>query len=517
LKLAILPIIAFSFVPLGWSQASAVASVVDGLAQPRVAPGGGASIYGSFPTGSRSDFAVTFGGVSAYITFVANDGKINRCFEIDVQVPTEISAGAANVVVSYRGAAIAPFPVTVVPLDPVMALDPFFTFLHTSGVSATPTAPAAPGETITTFMTGLGATNPTVPTGAGVTDFTPTANPVTVTVGGQPSPQVKFAGRYPINGISPSLDYQVSFVVPSGLPNGPAPVIVSIGGVNSNTQTLFIGTSALPNPPVVTAAVNGASFSSTTLIVPGSFVSVFGSGFGTQDNLSAFPSTQVNGISVLFNGQPAPIFHLIASAGQINVLAPAQLLTQETVHPIAIVVQNQNGPSKAKFQSAGAAGPGIFAVPDPSNASHHIAAALLANTAWYILPASLAQTLGLPSCAGRSVASACGQPAKRGDFVQLYTTGLGLATPNSDPNGTPLGTGQVAPANGVPLYTTVAVPIVNVGGQPVTVVFSGIAPGFAGLYQVNFQIPQSVTPGEYVPVTIAMPGSVMDTATLAIQ
>ncbi len=133
------------------------------------------------------------------------------------------------------------------------------------------------------------------------------------------------------------------------------------------------------------------------------------------------------------------------------------------------------------------------------------------------MPASQASALGLPSCSGLGVTARCGQPVSRGDFVQLYATGLGTATPGGDPAGAPLATGQAAPVSGDPSYATIAKPVIVVGGQPASVIFSGIAPGYAGLYQVNFQIPANAAVGDNVPITLSMPGSTTDTATLAIK
>jgi minor extracellular serine protease Vpr len=100
----------------------------------------------------------------------------------------------------------------------------------------------------------------------------------------------------------------------------------------------------------------------------------------------------------------------------------------------------------------------------------------------------------------------------------MYVTGLGKATPNGDPGGAVLPTGQAAPASGNPIYKTPQLPVVTVGGAAATVQFSGLAPGFAGLYQVNFQIPASTAAGENVPVQISTPGStITDSATIAIQ
>jgi len=496
-----------------WSQTGSITAVLNNLGQPRMSPGDGVTVYGSFTPDRRPSFTVTIGGLQASLSSVVIDVKLNRAIEINLQVPTELSPGPASVIVTHVGdAPTAAFPVTVSQFDPVVPTDPFNAFLHMAGVAVTPSLPAAPGETITTFMNGLGATNPLIPTGMNAPNFTPTSSPVTVTVGGANAP-VQFAGRYPINPPFTALNYQVSFNVPASASNGPNPVVVSIGGVDSNAQTLFVGTQALSSPPTVSKVVSGANFSTSTPITAGSFVSIFGTGFGSADNFSAFPSTQVNGISVLFNGRPAPIFALAASVGQINVLAPSEVPANGTV---AVTVVNQNGPSKAVYVTMSAAGPAMFIVPDPSNASRRNIAALLANTAWYVMPVSEAQALGLTSCAGVDVAVHCGQPVKRGDFIQLYATGLGVATANADPNGAPLATGQVAPASG-PVYFTLATPVVTVGGQAAKVVFSGLAPGFAGLYQVNVQIPQNISPGDSVPITIAIGGSAADSATVAVQ
>lgn len=43
-----------------------------------------------------------------------------------------------------------------------------------------------------------------------------------------------------------------------------------------------------------------------------------------------------------------------------------------------------------------------------------------------------------------------------------------------------------------------------------------IAPGFAGLYQIDIQVPGGVT-GDGVPLAVSMPGSATDTRTIAIR
>src|SRR5579863_2725110 len=142
-----------------------------------------------------------------------------------------------------------------------------------------------------------------------------------------------------------------------------------------------------------------------------------------------------------------------------------------------------------------AGAPGMYFVADPSTKGRLNILAQFNNTAWLNMPASMATALQLPSCtaANTTPLTQCGQPAAPGDYLVLYTTGLGLATPNGDPNGKPLMTGTIPPPDGSVLYKTVATPTLTVGGLPATVLFSGMAPGAAGEYQVDFQVPSGVT------------------------
>jgi uncharacterized protein (TIGR03437 family) len=43
------------------------------------------------------------------------------------------------------------------------------------------------------------------------------------------------------------------------------------------------------------------------------------------------------------------------------------------------------------------------------------------------------------------------------------------------------------------LQETLVPPVVSVNGREATVLFSGLAPGWPGLYQVNVALPQGVT------------------------
>jgi len=60
-------------------------------------------------------------------------------------------------------------------------------------------------------------------------------------------------------------------------------------------------------------------------------------------------------------------------------------------------------------------------------------------------------------------------------------------------------------------------PTVTIGGVPANVQFSGLAPGYVGLYQVNAQVPAGLATGSNVPVVMSISGATSNTATLAVQ
>jgi uncharacterized protein (TIGR03437 family) len=61
------------------------------------------------------------------------------------------------------------------------------------------------------------------------------------------------------------------------------------------------------------------------------------------------------------------------------------------------------------------------------------------------------------------------------------------------------------PASGTTLATTKNPPKVTIGGQDAPVQFSGLAPGFPGLYQVNVTVPTGISTGT-VPISLTING-----------
>jgi uncharacterized protein (TIGR03437 family) len=99
-------------------------------------------------------------------------------------------------------------------------------------------------------------------------------------------------------------------------------------------------------------------------------------------------------------------------------------------------------------------------------------------------------------------------PAARGEILVLYGTGFGPVS-NTPPTGSPSPSGPLAMSTGLTIIT--------IGNQSATALFSGLAPDFIGLYQLNLQVPANAPVGDNVPLQIITGGQLSNTVTLAIR
>jgi uncharacterized protein (TIGR03437 family) len=219
------------------------------------------------------------------------------------------------------------------------------------------------------------------------------------------------------------------------------------------------------------AAENGASFvcamgcnlggltDQPFYLAPGAFASLYlfnGESFAssaTVNKVLPVPIT-LGGLQVLVNGTPSPITSV---SSQINFVVPFEAPTSGTAQ---VVVVN---PSTSQVLGSGsmimnAASPGFFTI----------------NQRGFGQIAALNED--------NSVNSASNM-AKPGSYIQLYLTGQGSDFKGSAP---PDGQGSTGP------LSTSSLPVVYIGGSLVTnVSYSGLAPGYPGLWQINVQIPQN--------------------------
>ena len=187
-------------------------------------------------------------------------------------------------------------------------------------------------------------------------------------------------------------------------------------------------------------------------------------------------------VLVRANGVLAPVFY--ASPTQINFQLPWEMLGQNQA---SIVVTVNGSVSDPQTIGLRAVSPGIFST-DSSGSGQ--GAIQISNTALFAAPNS-----------------ALGRPAKRGEFLTIYCSGLGDVSPRP----------ATGAASGSPLSSTLLSPSVTIGGVPALVIFAGLSPGFVGLYQVNVQVPDTAPSGGQVQVVMTISGVSSNTVTVAVQ
>jgi uncharacterized protein (TIGR03437 family) len=186
---------------------------------------------------------------------------------------------------------------------------------------------------------------------------------------------------------------------------------------------------------------------------------------------------KLGGASITVNGVSAPILAVVNINGteQINFQMPWEAAGQTTVD---MVVNNGVTASAAIPVAMFAAQPAVFNIGGGNGAVEHVS--------------------GVPV----STAS----PAAPSEIVVVFANGMGPVSPA-------LITGQPTPAA---LFNTTFIPTVTIGGLPATVEFSGAAPYFVGLNQLNVQVPPGAPAGNQN-LVITSNGIVSNTVTIAIQ
>jgi uncharacterized protein (TIGR03437 family) len=175
---------------------------------------------------------------------------------------------------------------------------------------------------------------------------------------------------------------------------------------------------------------------------------------GTIDS-SGKVATSAGGVQVFFDGIPAPI--LLASAGQTTAVVPFEVVGQYSTN---IQVSFNGFLSKIMTVAVGESHSAVF-TQDSSGSG----AGVILNQ-----DASL---------------NSAGHPAAKGSIVTVYTTGLGLLSPQ-------VADGVIAGALSAQAETITA----TVGGEPAEVAYAGTAPGLAaGVSQVKVRIPEAAPSG----------------------
>jgi uncharacterized protein (TIGR03437 family) len=227
--------------------------------------------------------------------------------------------------------------------------------------------------------------------------------------------------------------------------------------------------------------VNAASFTLGQGLAPGSYISIFGSALAdaTEVYSTSYLPVALADVFVSFSGGgiSAPGHLHFVSPSQINVQIPWEFQGQASVQMFVSASYLHSYTYTLKLAQYS---PGIIA-------NSGIAAAVDYNTASVVTPAN---------------------PARRGDAVELYVNGLGPVTV-TPPSGEPTPATQ-------PLSYTGVQPTVTIGGITAQVTFSGLAPGWVGLYQVNAVVPPN-TPTGNQPLVVSIGGVPSLAANLPVQ
>lgn len=446
------------------AQTPTITAVTNESGSNSLSPGGIAFVQGT-NLGSTAT-KVTVGTNQAY---VFNGGGTS----LQVEIPSNAPLGATTLTAGTS----APFSITLVQYSPGIAVNNgVVAAYHLSSPQSVTTAfPATPNEQIAVEATGLGPTKPVYATGTSPSagDYSAvTVTLPTVTVGGKAA-TVSSAFLEPG---SPGF-YLVVFTVPASVTTGSQGLIVSIGGLSSETGGLPVTTGA-----VIGSVTNAASYIDPALpnggIAQGSIVVAKGINLGPS-TLSvapnAFQNTTLSGTSVNITVGGTTVGGLMyyTSAAQIAFLLPSN-----TPVGTGTITATYNG-------NAGPAAPitvvtsnlGIFTATSDGQG-----AGIVTNGDYSLLSVTKAANCG-------GAYTTCGA-ANPGDTLVLWATGLGPVS-GSDSAGAGLGVNMP----NLPLTLWL-------GGVQAQVTYQGRSGCCIGEDQIVFVVPPNVPTGCAVPLAV---------------
>lgn len=250
--------------------------------------------------------------------------------------------------------------------------------------------------------------------------------------------------------------------------------------------------SSTSNKPAISqgGVVAASAFNAGAGIAAGSWLEIYGTNLATTtrawtgaDFNGSNAPTSLDGVSVTIGGIPAYVDFV--SPGQVDVQAPEGI----PVGPgVPVVVTNSQGQSDPYSITVSDVAPALLAPP-----AFQVNGTQYAVATFPAADASSGVTYVGPVGFINGVNS---RPARPGDVITLYGIGFGPVTP-----ATPAGTIASQATNLSNSFT------IMFGQTPATVLYSGLAPGFVGLYQFNIQVP-SVSPGDW-PLSVQVGGTTL--------
>jgi uncharacterized protein (TIGR03437 family) len=221
-----------------------------------------------------------------------------------------------------------------------------------------------------------------------------------------------------------------------------------------------------------TESVANTAANVTGFYASNTFITIYGNNLATRTQ--AIAATDIHngvlpfelpgsGVRVMLSAQPVNVYYV--SPTQINILIPTLFGTGGGALQVTV-----NGRSGPKVQIG----------------LEESAPALFEDASRYVVATHADGTVISPDA-----------PAARGEVVVLYATGLGPVEPASSENRIPR---QAAPLK---RFNEFDVRLDGVAVARDRILYAGVAPGFAGLYQINFRLPDSV--GEDPEIVVGTP------------
>jgi uncharacterized protein (TIGR03437 family) len=272
--------------------------------------------------------------------------------------------------------------------------------------------------------------------------------------------------------------------LPTGVYSGT--IAIAVADADGSPLTIVVALTVGAITPAISAGgIVGAAgtLPPVTTISPGGLASIFGSGFAPAGTAHAVQAsdlaggrlpTRLAGACVEVEGRRA--FLTFVSPGQINFQVPAVSLNTQVE---ARVLVNCGGAEETRSAPASvrtaAAAPEFLYWTKNADGRNPVVAVNAATGAY----------------AGRAglIAGATFTPARPGDVLTVYGVSFGPTTPSFEPGEPPAGIGN-----------TVSRPSVSLGGvalAPEDVLYAGVSPEIAGLYQLNIRVPAATADGDH--------------------
>ncbi len=265
--------------------------------------------------------------------------------------------------------------------------------------------------------------------------------------------------------------------------NPPSCAVGSVGQTPGATITGVVNGTFNPLPQVQTAITAG-SYGGSASIAPATWIEIYGLNVGTStpgyewagsDFQGSNAPTALAGTTVTVGGKLAFVDYV--SPGQVNAQVPSNIETGQQ----QVVVTTAGGSGDPFNVNVNSTQPGLLASPpfDIKGTQYVVA---LFPTQFYVLPPG-------------TISGVASKRAVPGDTILLYGVGFGALS-----DGTPAGVIDSAQNNINASFT------ISIAGAPAQIAYSGLTPGFVGLYQINVVVP-NIAPNDQAPLTFSVNGT----------